>query len=52
MKRILTTLTCLLMIYTNASSQYVGIGTTTPGALLDVAGDARINGLTMWPRSG
>ena len=29
------------------SSGYVGIGTTSPSALLDVAGDAEINGLTV-----
>jgi hypothetical protein len=30
----------------------VGIGTTTPGALLDVAGDAKINGITVGRGAG
>lgn len=38
-----TTVTIVFFFITNLLSQKVGIGTTTPTALLDVAGDALIN---------
>ncbi len=52
MKKQLTTILMLLMLCTIATAQYVGIGTTTPGALLDVAGDALISGLTVGRGAG
>jgi hypothetical protein len=52
MNKTFNLLACLLMACTYASSQNVGIGTTTPVALLDVAGDALINQITVGRGAG
>lgn len=52
MKRITSLLVTMLVLTTCLLAQNVGIGTTTPVALLDVAGDISINGLKLGRGSG
>lgn len=50
--KLCTTLITFLFLLPTGHTQNVGIGTTDPQALLDVAGDARINTMTIGRGSG